>query len=241
MKTSVIIPAHNEELSIHRVLNDLPKEWVSEVIVVNNGSTDGTARIAQKNGATVVDEPRKGYGYSILKGIQNVSNDTDIVVVLDGDYSDYPQDLPRILSPIYNNEAEFVLGSRTMGLADNNALGWNQRFGNALACFMIKVLFKKKYTDMGPFRAILKTRLDKLQLKDQTYGWNAEMQVKAIIHGLKAVEVPVRYRKRIGKSKISGTVKGTISAGYNIVTTIIRYYLLYRFLPLIQNTLSQLR
>jgi glycosyltransferase involved in cell wall biosynthesis len=227
VKATIIIPAVNEEKSIGLVIDEIPKEHVEAVIVVDNGSTDDTVAVAQRCGATIGREDRRGYGAACLRGISMVEVGSEIIVFLDGDHSDYPEDLPEILRPIRDGTADFVVGSRVLGGAERGALQWNQRFGNALACSLIRWLYGVDYTDMGPFRAISRRSLEVLKMQDQTFGWNAEMQVKAILSGLRIREVPVRYRKRIGKSKISGTVKGTILAGTKIIGTILRYYPAY--------------
>ncbi len=224
MKASVIIPAFNEEKSIGLVIDEIPGDHVTEVIVVDNGSTDGTVEAARRYGARVVSEPKKGYGAACLAGIAAMADSAGIVVILDGDHSDYPEDLPFLLDPILRNEADFVIGSRVTGEAQKGSLQWNQRFGNALACTLIRVMYGVRFTDMGPFRAIRRESLERLSMRDKNFGWNAEMQVKAIEYGLRILEVPVRYRPRIGKSKISGTVKGTILAGAKIIGTIFRLY-----------------
>lgn len=224
MKAGIVIPAVNEATSIGLVLDEIPMEHVTEVVVVDNGSTDDTAAVATRHGATVVHEARPGYGSACLKGIASLGDRVDIVVILDGDHSDYPEDLTTILAPILGGEADFVIGSRVAGQAQQGSLQWNQRFGNALACNLIRWLYGTSFTDMGPFRAVRRDALQALAMADPTYGWNAEMQVKAVLHGLRIREVPVRYRQRIGRSKISGTVKGTVLAGTKIVGTILRYY-----------------
>ncbi|NIM20193.1 MAG: glycosyltransferase [Candidatus Latescibacteria bacterium] len=224
MKTTIIIPAFNEESSIGLVLDEIPKGEAAEVLVVDNGSTDRTAEVAKKHGATVLHEERRGYGAACLKGLSHLDEDVDVVVFLDGDHSDYPEDLAALLEPIRSGEADFVIGSRVLGRPERGALQWNQLFGNALACSLIRLLYGTRFTDMGPFRAAKRRGFDTLRMSDPTYGWNAEMQVKAIIEGLRIVEVPVRYRRRIGKSKISGTVKGTVLAGLKIIGTILKCY-----------------
>jgi len=228
VKASVIIPAMNEEKSIGLVIDEIPRGDVAEVIVVDNGSNDDTAAVARVHGATVVEEPIRGYGRACLTGIKSMRADSQIVVILDGDHSDYAEDLSLLLEPIKRGEADFVIGSRVSGEAQRGSLQWNQRFGNALACNLIAWLYGVRFTDMGPFRAVRRDSFDALGMCDPDFGWNAEMQVKAITHGLRIQEVPVRYRRRIGKSKISGTVKGTILAGHKIITTIFQLYPAYR-------------
>ena len=228
MKASIIIPAVNEAGSIGLVIDEIPRQDVAEIVVVDNGSTDDTASVAKQAGARVVKEARPGYGSACLKGLSSLGDESEIVVILDGDHSDYPEDLPALLSPIEKGEADFVIGSRVLGQREQGSLQWNQRFGNALACNLIRWLYGFTFTDMGPFRAIRRECMDALQMSDTTFGWNAEMQAKAIIHGLVILEVPVRYRKRIGRSKISGTVKGTILAGWKIIGTILKYFPDYR-------------
>ena len=225
MKVSVIIPAFNEELSIGKVIADIPKDLVQEIIVVDNGCADRTAEVAQTAGARVVQEGRKGYGYACLAGIAAL-NAPDIVVFLDGDYSDYPSEMPLLVQPILAGEAEMVIGSRIRGVRERGALLPQARLCNALATFLIKLLFRVSYTDLGPFRAIRYDRLLEMDMQDKTFGWTVEMQVKAAKMGVRVCEVPVSYRKRIGQSKITGTVKGTIKAGYKILMTIFRYGLI---------------
>ena len=221
---TVIIPAYNEAPSIGMVLKDIP-DLVSEVIVVDNGSTDNTAQVAQKHGATVYHEPRKGYGYACLKGLEKCSkNPPDIVVFLDGDYSDYPEDLNKIVNPIIEEKVVFCVGTRSKNLREKGAITIQQVFGNALACFLMRLLYKGNFTDLGPFRAIRWDTLNSLGMKDKTYGWTIEMQLKILRRKLAYVEVPVRYRRRIGVSKVSGTVKGTLMAGYKILTWIGKFY-----------------
>lgn len=222
MRISVIIPAFNEKLSIGRVIADIPEGLVQEIIVVDNGSTDRTASIARSAGARVVREDNRGYGYACLAGIADL-NAPDVVVFLDGDYSDHPSELPLLLEPVLSGEADMVIGSRVRGACEKGALLPQARFGNALATFLIRLLFGVRYTDLGPFRAILYDRLLEMDMKDKTFGWTVEMQVKAAKMGIRVCEVPVSYRRRIGKSKISGTVQGTIKAGYKILATIFRH------------------
>ena len=227
MKVSVIIPVLNEENAIAKVINDIPKTAHNgeitrqEIIVVDNGCTDNTAAIAKRNGARVVTEPQRGYGYACLAGIAALKTQPpDIVVFLDGDYSDYPTDMPQLLKPILENRASLVIGARTQGDA-KEALLPQARFGNWLACFLIRRFFGVRYTDLGPFRAIRYSDLLALNMQDKTFGWTVEMQLKAAKRGIPVCEVPVRYRKRIGTSKITGTFTGTLKAGYKILTTLI--------------------
>lgn len=228
LKVDVIIPAFNESLSIGKVVEDLPKDLVREVIVVNNNSTDTTEIIALKAGATVLKESRKGYGYACLKGMDYLANkpsedQPDIILFIDGDYSDYPEEAWELVKPIIQNEYDMVIGSRVLGKMEKGAMLPQQIFGNWLATTLIKSIYNIKFTDLGPFRAIRYNKLLTLNMQDQTYGWTVEMQVKAARQGLKCAEVPVRYRKRIGKSKVTGTVKGTLMAGYKILYTIFKY------------------
>ena len=222
-KISVIIPALNEEESIGLVLNDIPSETVEEIIVVDNGSKDNTVTVAKNLGASVVLEPLKGYGAACLRGISMLNKDTDIVVFLDADYSDYPQDLPAVVKPIVYGKAEMVIGSRMSGTREKGALLPQAVFGNKLATFLIRLFWGFKYTDLGPFRAIKYKGLLALNMIDKNFGWTVEMQIKALKKGLRIMEVPVRYRKRIGKSKITGTFSGTVRAGVKIIYTIFKY------------------
>ena len=218
---SVIIPGFNEEQAIGKVLDEIPPS-VAEVIVVDNGSTDGTASVARQRGATVVDEPIRGYGRACLRGIAALDN-PDIVVFLDGDYSDFPDEMPFLYEPIAAGSADLVIGSRVLGVRERGALLPQARFGNWLATRLIRWLFGVSFTDLGPFRAIGYEALQRLNMRDGDFGWTVEMQVKAARLGLRCVEVPVRYRKRIGTSKISGTVSGSLRAGHKILWTIFRY------------------
>ena len=222
MNVSVIIPAFNEEESIGKVIADIPKACVQEIIVVDNGCLDRTAEVARAAGARVVREECRGYGSACLAGIAAL-NAPEIVVFLDGDYSDFPSEMPLLLQPILAGDAEMVIGSRIRGVREKGALLPQARFGNALATFLIRLLFHVHYTDLGPFRAIRYEQLLAMDMQDKTFGWTVEMQVKAAKMGLRVCEVPVNYRKRIGQSKITGTVKGTILAGYKIIITILRY------------------
>ena len=221
---SVIIPAYNEENSIGRVLNDLPKEKLKEIIVVNNASTDNTAEVARINGATVVEERCRGYGAACLRGISVVS-DSDIVVFVDGDYSDYPEELDQLIKPIIENRADFVLGSRMIYPESRDALLPQARYGNKLATFLIYIFFGYRFTDLGPFRAIRFDSLKQINMVDTDFGWTVEMQIKAIKNNLRIEEIPVHYRKRIGISKITGTISGSFNAGVKIIYTIFKYLL----------------
>lgn len=224
---AIVMPAHNEAEALPLVWAEIPHDLVARVVVVDNGSTDDTARVARALGAEVVAESRPGYGSACLAGIRHLkSRPPDIVVILDADHSDYPADLPALLAPLRECRADFVCGSRVERAAAG-ALGPHVRFGNALATGMIRLLFGHRYRDMGPFRAIRWTSLQALEMADTAYGWNAEMQVKALQRGVRVREVPVRYRARVGQSKISGTVRGTVGAGLGIVLMILRL----RFAP----------
>jgi len=209
----------NEEQSIGRVLEDIPGD-VQWVIVADNGSTDDTAHAARERGARVVSEPRRGYGYACLAGIANLPTGAEIVVFMDGDYSDYPTELLDLVSAMVEQEADLVVGSRVLGQREKGSLTPQQRFGNWLSTRLIRLLYGFSYTDLGPFRAIRADALRRLNMQDRTYGWTVEMQVKALQHQMKVVEVPVRYRKRIGKSKVSGTISGSVKAGAKILWTI---------------------
>lgn len=226
-ETVVLIPAFNEENAVAKVILDIPKNWVDEIIVVNNNSTDQTSIAAKNAGATVIDEPIKGYGRACLKGIDYIEKTrgdrTKIVVFIDADYSDYPSQMPDLIQPILNKEALLVIGSRALGNLEKGSMTIPQRFGNALATKLIQWIYGKTFTDLGPYRAIEYDALKKLKMQDKDFGWTVEMQVKAIKQNFNFVEVPVNYRKRIGFSKISGTVKGTLMAGYKIITTIFKY------------------
>lgn len=222
----VIIPAFNEENGIAHVLLEIPKELVAEIIVVNNNSTDSTERVAQAAGATVLREPIPGYGRACLKGIDYLKTKNtkpDIVVFLDADHSDYPEEMSELVNPIVEQRADLVIGSRTLGNKEKGSMTPQQIFGNWLATRLLKLFYGVTFTDLGPFRAIGYQKLLQLNMQDTTYGWTVEMQVKAAKQKLTCVEVPVRYRKRIGFSKISGTVKGTILAGYKIITTLLKH------------------
>ena len=223
----VVIPAFNEAKSIALVLRDLP-DLVDEVVVVDNRSTDGTADEAEKAGATVLFEAQKGYGYACLKGIAYLAQKArakDIVVFLDGDYSDYPEELEQLIDPILKNEALFSLGTRVTPQLEKKALTPQQRFGNALATQLMKLFYGSRFTDLGPFRAIEWQTLERLKMSDKTYGWTVEMQLKVLKKNIPYAEIPVRYRPRIGVSKVSGTLRGTLMAGYKILLWIFTYSL----------------
>lgn len=206
------------------MLKDIPKDWVQEIVVVNNNSSDFTSRVASENGATVLDEPRQGYGFACLKGLEYLkSKEVDIVVFLDADYSDHPEELPLLVQPIIDDKADFVIGSRALGDREKGSMTPQQLFGNWLATKLISLFYGVTYTDLGPFRAIRYDALEKLQMVDTTYGWTVEMQLKAAKHKLRAIEIPVTYRQRIGESKVSGTLKGTVMAGYKILSWIFKY------------------
>jgi len=222
----VIIPALNEEKSIAKVIGEIPSSIVKEIIVCDNGSSDNTSDVAKVAGATVLVENEKGYGASCLKGIEYINkleDKTDIVVFLDGDYSDYPSEMSTVINPILIGEAEMVIGSRALGKKESGSLTPQQVFGNWLATKMLHLFYGVKFTDLGPFRAITLSALNKLKMEDRNYGWTVEMQIKAAKQKIQSVEVPVNYRKRIGFSKVSGTVKGTILAGYKIILTLFKY------------------
>jgi len=221
-KVSVIIPAFNEESSIGLVLNDLPKETLHEIIVVDNGSTDDTANVARESGARVVEEKQKGYGSACLRGIAELTQ-PDIVVFLDGDYSDYPEEITELIQPILDGEKDFVVGSRMILPESRSALLPQARYGNWLAVFLMRIFFSHRYTDLGPFRAIRHESLKSIGMQDRNFGWTVEMQIKAVKNGLRICEIPVRYRERVGVSKITGTVSGTLKAGTKIIYTIFKY------------------
>lgn len=223
MRLLVIIPAYNEADAIGRVLADIPAGLAHEVVVVNNASTDDTEQIARAAGATVITEPQRGYGRACLRGIAYArERRPDVVVFLDGDYSDHPEEMPAVVAPILRGEADFVVGSRTAGRHEPGALLPQARIGNRLACFLMRLLWGARYTDLGPFRAIRFEKLLALGMQDETFGWTIEMQIKAAVAGLRCTEVPVSYRRRVGTSKITGTVSGTIRASAKILWTIAR-------------------
>jgi glycosyltransferase involved in cell wall biosynthesis len=223
VRVSVIIPTHNEAEAIERVLADLPSDLTTEVIVVDSNSNDGTPEIAASMGARVVQEPRRGYGRACLTGLAT-ANSPDVVVFLDGDYSDRPSELPILLAPIIEGRADITLGSRLHGQNSAGALPWHQVFGNRLAAGLIRLLYGLDISDLGPFRAGRADVLRALVLEEATYGWAVEMILKGTLGGFRVVEVPVSYYPRIGKSKISGTLKGTLGAGWFILSLIVSYY-----------------
>jgi glycosyltransferase involved in cell wall biosynthesis len=224
-KIIVIIPAFNEEASIGKVIQEIP-EIVSEIIVVSNNSTDSTAEVAKNAGATVLFESKKGYGYACLKGMDYISEKSEkpsIIVFLDGDYSDYPAELLKLVAPIQEDNYDFVVGSRVSKWREKGSMTFPQRFGNGLATFLMKLFFNANFTDLGPFRAIKYNKLLQLNMQDKTYGWTVEMQLKAIKQNFSYIEVPVHYKNRIGVSKVSGTIKGAIFAGIKILGWIFKY------------------
>ena len=229
-KIKVIIPAYNEEDSIAKVINDIPT-IVDEIIVISNNSTDKTEENAANAGATVLKESKRGYGYACLKGMDYIASTSlsdqekksTIVVFLDGDYSDYPEQLTELVAPIINGNIDLVIGSRVKELREAGSMTPQQVFGNWLATFLMKVFFGAKFTDLGPFRAIKYQKLLQLKMEDKTYGWTVEMQLKAIKQHFSYKEVPMKYRNRIGISKVSGTLKGSILAGVKILGWIFKY------------------
>ena len=223
LRVSVIIPTRNEAGAIERVLGDLPADLATEVIVVDSNSNDGTPEIAARMGARVIHEPRRGYGRACIRGLA-AANSPDVVVFLDGDYSDRPSELPILLAPIAQGRADITLGSRLQDRRSAGALPWHQVFGNRLAAGLIRLLYGLNITDLGPFRAGRADVLRSLALEEATYGWAVEMILKGTLAGFRVVEVPVSYYPRIGKSKISGTLKGTVGAGWFILSRIVRYY-----------------
>jgi len=216
---------YNEADSIGKVINEIPGHLVRHIIVCNNGSTDETSAIAMLAGAVVVNQPIKGYGNACLKGMEYVAaleSRPDIIVFIDGDYSDYPEEMPHLIEPILKNEVDMVIGSRALGSMESGAMMPQQIFGNWLATTLIKFIYNYEFTDLGPFRSIRYDKLIDMEMTDKTFGWTVEMQVKAAKMKMKTKEVPVSYRKRIGKSKVSGTVKGTVLAGHKILWTIFK-------------------
>ena len=226
LSVDVIIPAHNEERSIALVIQELPKKWIREIVVVNNNSSDNTRKIAKKAGATVIDEWRYGYGQacqSAIEYLEKKKQSPDVVVFIDGDYSDYPSELPTLLQPILASDIDLVIGSRTLGERAPKSMNLAQICGNWLAVYLIALFYGAKFTDLGPFRAIKFQKLLLLEMQDKNYGWTVEMQIKAVQKKLTYKEVAVNYRARIGFSKISGTFQGILLAGYKIITTIFYY------------------
>jgi glycosyltransferase involved in cell wall biosynthesis len=224
-KCYVLIPAFNESKSIGSVIRDIPKHLVTEVIVIDNGSTDNTGVLAESAGATVLTEARKGYGYACLKGIEYLKvrmSDDDVIVFLDGDYSDFPKEMEMLVSPIIQSTSDLVIGARLSQQREAGSMLPQQVFGNWLATRLIKLFYNVQFSDLGPFRAIRWSALNQINMRDKTFGWTVEMQVKAAKLNLRCCEVPVSYRKRIGVSKVSGTIKGTVLAGYKILLTIFR-------------------
>jgi glycosyltransferase involved in cell wall biosynthesis len=221
----VVIPALNEEASLPLVLAALPRPPVRRVVVADNGSQDGTARVARDGGAVVVPAARRGYGSACLAGLDHLRrhDPPDVVVFVDADFSDHPEELPRLVAPIVAGEADLVIGSRVLGEREPGALLPQARAGNLVACLLIRLLYGHRYTDLGPFRAVRWDALERLGMADPNFGWTAEMQVKALRHRLRVTEVPVSYRKRVGVSKITGTIAGTVRAGYKILWTVLRY------------------
>ncbi len=225
-KIDVVIPAFNEENSVGKVIDEIPKDLVRDIIVVDNNSSDKTYQTIQNHGATALKEPVQGYGKACLKGLSHIANKAqkpDIVVFLDADYSDYPEEMRGICAPIIDGEADLVIGSRATGERQQGSMTPPQIFGNWLATNLIKLFYKVEFTDLGPFRAIDYSSLEKLNMQDEDYGWTVEMQVKAAKHKMRCTEVAVNYRRRIGVSKVSGTIKGVIMAGYKIIWTIFKF------------------
>lgn len=223
--TDVIIPVYNEEASIGHVVRDIPRGLVRYILVCNNGSTDNTHSEALQAGAMVLEAPAKGYGNACLRGMHFIAGlecKPDVVVFLDGDYSDHPEEMESLVQPVTEGKADLVIGSRALGNREKNSMMPQQVFGNALATTLIRWIYGYRYTDLGPFRAIRYDKLVALEMQDRNYGWTVEMQVKAARRKLRVAEVPVSYRKRIGESKVSGTVKGTLLAGYKILWTIFK-------------------
>ena len=222
----VVIPALNEAPSIALVLDDIPRSWVRSIVVVDNGSTDDTPALARKSGATVLHEKRRGYGSACLRGIAHLNalpTKPDIVVFMDADYSDHPEQLPELVTPILEHGFDMVIGSRVLGEKEKGALLPQAAFGNWLATRLLRMLYGFRFTDLGPFRAIRWKALEALHMQDPNFGWTVEMQIKAARHKLRCTEVPAHYRKRVGVSKVTGTLKGTVMAGYKILWTLFKY------------------
>lgn len=225
-KIVVIIPAFNEENAVGKVVKAIPKSMVDLIIVVNNASTDATRKNAEAEGALVIDQPKKGYGNACLKGMEYVADqklEPDIIVFIDADFSDYPEDMPLLIAPIIDQDYDMVIGSRALGTREKGSMTIPQVFGNWLATTLLNWLYNYKFTDLGPFRSIKYSTLLELNMQDKTYGWTVEMQVKAAKKKMKTTEVPMNYKNRIGTSKVSGTVKGTFMAGYKILYTLFKY------------------
>jgi glycosyltransferase involved in cell wall biosynthesis len=228
-RVGVVIPALNEAGAIGLVIGEIP-DWVDQIVIGDNGSTDGTGDIARAAGAEVVRENERGYGAACLAALGEL-RDVDIAVFLDGDHSDYPQDMAELVDPIAAGDCDMVIASRAIGARERGSLTPQQRFGNWLATFLIQRIWGMRYTDLGPFRAIRWTALESLEMADRNYGWTVEMQIKAVERGLRITEVPARYRRSIGQSKVSGTLKGSVMAGYKILSIIGRHALRYWFGP----------
>lgn len=223
---AVIIPAFNEESSISKVISALPHEFIMKVVVGNNASTDNTKQVAEMAGAKVVDEARKGYGWACLKAMEHISTwavKPDIIVFIDGDFSDYPEELPNVVNPILKSDIDLVIGSRALGKKVKGSMTVPQVFGNWLATRLMWFFYGVRYTDLGPFRAIKYQKLLDLNMSDKTYGWTIEMQLKAANQRMTYTEVPVNYKKRIGVSKVSGTIKGAVMAGFKIIGAVFKY------------------
>ena len=226
MITDVVIPALNEEKSIGHVLADIPQDLVRHIVVVDNGCTDRTAEVAEAGGAVVLRENEKGYGAACLKGIAWCASQDippEVICFLDADYSDHPEEMAKVIEPVHSEKADLVIGSRALGERERGSMTVPQIFGNWLATRLLKLFYGVHFTDLGPFRAIRFEALQQIDMKDRNFGWTVEMQLKAAKHGLRCAEVPVSYRGRIGISKVSGTVKGTVMAGYKILFTIFKY------------------
>ncbi|MCG3206010.1 MAG: putative glycosyltransferase [Elusimicrobia bacterium] len=223
MVVTVIIPALNEAGALPLVLAEIPRAHVDDIIVVDNGSTDPTALVAREGGARVFQVLKRGYGRAVQCGLKNLKPECDTVVILDADHSDFPEELPKLLDPIERGELDFVIGSRTEAALPGSLMP-QQRFGNWLACFFIRLLYGQRFTDMGPFRALRRSTIEALKLKEPTFGWNVEMQLKALKMGFRVGEVPVRYRPRIGQSKISGTLRGSLQASVIILRSLWKYH-----------------